>query len=106
VASVLDKHPRELDQRQLDPRLVDRVRVVHRSRGRQSPRVKHDDHGVLLVVSALGNQDFGGVAGRRGGARESDGASGGEGMLVGRALMFERAVLELHARKRASGGPG
>ena len=101
MAFVLDKYSRELDQRLLDRGLADRVRLLRRSRGNISTRAEHDDHGLLLIVSALGTQSIGVVAGRRGGARQWDGASRGEGSSEGRALTFGRAVLELHTRERA-----
>ena len=103
MAPVLEDIPRDLDQRQLDRRFVDRVGVVRRSRERQRLRAKHDDHVLLLIVSALGHQKIGPVAARRGGARQSGGRSAGEGRLEGRTLTRERAVLELRTRQRAGG---
>lgn len=104
VASFPNTHLRELDQRQLDRRLADRVRLVaRRSRRRQALRATRHDHRLPLFASAFGTQDIGVVAGRRGGARQADGYSRGEGRLEGRTLTFERAVLYLPTRERAPG---
>ena len=92
VAPLLNNHPRDPDRRKLDRSLVERVRQMRRSRGRQSPSAKHDDQTLLLIASASGDQGIDGVTERRGGSRQS---VGGSDSREGRTPTFGRVVLGL-----------